>query len=78
MAKAVLEYDLDNNEDALAHLKAVKSTDAFIALWDVTELFRQKLKYSDLDDITFNVIEKMQDEFNDILTYHGISEDMLR
>ena len=35
MAKATLEFDLNEPDDVLAHLRAVKSLDLALALWDI-------------------------------------------
>lgn len=45
MAKATLEFDLDDHSDKLAHRRAVSATGAFIALNDLDNHLRQMLKY---------------------------------
>ena len=34
--KAVLEFDLDNPEDRMAHLRCIKSLDMAVALFEIT------------------------------------------
>ena len=43
--KAILEFDLDDYEDRLAHIRACKATNAYQVLWDLQEIFRSIQKY---------------------------------
>jgi hypothetical protein len=77
MAKAILEFDLSDPDDRADHQKSVKATDAFLALWDISQLFRKQLKYGDLDQATYNKIEAMSEDFYDTLNQYGISMNMI-
>jgi hypothetical protein len=46
MAKAKLKYDLDDFDDRMAHLRAVKSLDMAMALWDITHNTKKGLEWS--------------------------------
>jgi hypothetical protein len=46
MAKARLEYDLNEPDDVMAHLRAVKSLDMAIALWDIVHNTKKSLEWS--------------------------------
>jgi hypothetical protein len=35
MAKAILEYDLNDFDDQMAHKRAIKSTSMALALWEI-------------------------------------------
>ena len=45
MAKATLEFDLDNREDIKAHLRCVKSTDMAIVLFEILNNLRKKVEF---------------------------------
>ena len=46
MAKATLEFDLNEPDDVLAHLRAVKSLDLALALWDIVHNTKKGLEWS--------------------------------
>ena len=53
--KAKLEFDLDNPDDKIAHMRCVKATDMAIMLWDIKQKIRSKLKYGeDLSESEFH------------------------
>ena len=44
MAKAILEYDLNDHDDKMAHLRAIKSTDLALAIWEFEMNLRKRLE----------------------------------
>lgn len=44
--KAILEFDLNEHHDKLAHNRAVKATNAYLALYDLEMEFRNITKYN--------------------------------
>lgn len=78
MAQALLKFDLSDPEEKLEHLRAVKALDCLLALWDLSQYFRNQLKYRDNSGITGEqAIEAAREEFNDILDKYNISLDVL-
>ena len=76
--KAKLEFDLDNPDDKMAHMRCVKATDMALMLWDIKQKIRSKLKYSeDLSEDELHQWEVMQDEFYSIADDCGINLDEL-
>jgi hypothetical protein len=76
--KAKLEFDLDNPDDKMAHMRCVKATDMALMLWDIKQKIRSKLKYNeDLSEDEFHQWEVMQDEFYSIASDYGINLDEL-
>ena len=76
--KAKLEYDLDNPDDKIAHMRCVKATDMALMLWDIKQKIRSKLKYDEkLSEAEFHQWEIMQDEFYSIADDYGINLDLL-
>jgi hypothetical protein len=45
MAKAILEYDLNDPDDNMAHLRAVKSLDMALVLWEMAYNAKKSLQY---------------------------------
>ena len=73
MAKAKLEYDLNDTDDAMAHMRAVKSLDMALALWEITHNTKKSLEWSmegkemdkyDALELVFEKIHKILDEHN--------------
>lgn len=78
MAQALLKFDLSDGEERLDHLRAIRSLDFLLAIWDISQYFREQLKYRDNSDLTGEqALEKAREEFNDILDKHNISLDVL-
>jgi len=76
--KAKLEFDLDNADDKMEHMRCVKATDMALMLWDIKQKIRSKLKYSnDLSEDELHQWEVMQDEFYSIADDYGINLDLL-
>ena len=66
--KAILEFDLNDHDEARAHLRAVKSTDMAIVLFEIQHnLFRG------IEENNTSIIEKI----NDLIHEHGINLDEL-
>jgi len=66
MAKATLVFNLDNPDDRLAHMRAVKATELASALWDIQEFLRNHLKYGDLSDLQQAEAEFIREKINEI------------
>ena len=76
--KATLQFDLDNPDDKIEHMRCVKATDIALMLWDIKENIRSKLKYSeDLSEDELHQWEVMQDIFYSIADDYGINLDLL-
>jgi len=73
MAKARLEYDLNDTDDAMAHMRAVKSLDMAFVLWELINNSKRSLeramhekemnKYEALD-MVYERIYELMDEHN--------------
>lgn len=77
--RATLEFDLDNPDDKIAHLRCVKATDMALALWEITRM-RKDVMY-ELEgkegladwEVANLVLEKMFDKIRE----QGINIDEL-
>jgi hypothetical protein len=72
--KAILEFDLQDIEDRIEHQRMLKSTDLQLALWDMSQELRKKVKYApdDLSEDTYKAYEEIQDIFYGILNQYNI------
>ena len=65
--KAIIEFELPEDRDE--YEMANNASKMYLALWDIKQLFRSKLKYNSdgLNDEQLTQWEIMQDEFFEIL-----------
>ena len=80
--KATLSYNLNDPDDRMAHLRAVKSMDMASALFDITRNLRKKIqnRCEDIDNThndVFDGIDAVFDEIYDILEDNNIDIDEL-
>jgi hypothetical protein len=79
MAKATLEYDLSDPDDVMAHLRAVKSLDMAMALWDIVHNTKKGLEWSmegkEIDK--YDALELVYEKIHEILDDHNINTDEL-
>ena len=66
--KATLKFDLNEQDDVLAHKRCVKSLDMAIALWEVDQYLRSESKYKD-NEIAYEIREKLYE----IMSDHGLN-----
>jgi hypothetical protein len=79
MAKATLEFDLNDTDDAMAHLRAVKSLDMALSLWDIVHNTKKGLEWSlegkEIDK--YDTLELVFEKIHEILNEHNINTDEL-
>ena len=79
MAKATLEYDLSDQDDVIAHLRAVKSLDMAMALWEIVHNTKKGLEWSmegkEIDK--YDALELVYEKIHEILNDHNIITDEL-
>jgi hypothetical protein len=84
MAKATLEFDLNDVDDRMAHLRAVKSTDMALAIFQLLYNTRKGLEYAvegaemKGEEISaYDAIYMVFEEIHGIMNEHGINTDEL-
>jgi hypothetical protein len=79
MAKATLEYDLTDNDDRLYHMRAVKSLDLALSLWQIVYNTRKGIEHElEFKDMTnYELLDKVYGEMRDILDRYNINIDEL-
>jgi hypothetical protein len=79
MAKATLEFDLNDSDDMIAHLRAVKSLDMAMALWEIVHNTKKGLEWSmenkEIDK--YDALELVYKKIHEILDDHNINTDEL-
>lgn len=82
MAKAILEFDLTDPDDRIDHLRAVKSQDMALMIWEI--LYNAKKDFTrdlegkeDSTDREFELIEKIWERLWDMANERGIKIDDL-
>jgi hypothetical protein len=59
--KAIIEFDLDNQEDKMAYKRANSSLDMTLVLWEITHNLRHKLENdSDIDKVFYEIYDLME------------------
>jgi len=71
--KAILEFDLDNIEDKMDHLRCVHATDMAGFIWELKHNFWRKWKHNESDFTLDNYKEALCDLMNE----HNIDIDNL-
>ena len=79
MATAILKYDLNDADDSMAHMRAVKSLDMALALWDITHNTKKSLEWSmegkEMDK--YDALEMVYEKIHEILDENNINIDEL-
>jgi cell fate (sporulation/competence/biofilm development) regulator YmcA (YheA/YmcA/DUF963 family) len=79
MAKAKLEYDLNEPDDVMAHKRAVKSLDMALALWTIIHNTKKSIEWSmegkEIDK--YGALELVYEKIYEIISEHNIDLDDL-
>lgn len=69
--KAILEFDLNDSDDRMAHLRCTKSEDMALTLWEIKYNLKKRLEFrienkefNDQYELLDKCFELIQDEFN--------------
>ncbi len=77
--KATLEFNLDEMDDVMAHMRAVHSTDMALVLWELVHntkrTMEREIEANNLDG--FAVLDLLYDKLHEELDTHGIIIDKL-
>jgi hypothetical protein len=79
MAKATLEFDLNDPDDTMAHLRAVKSLDMALVLWEMAYNVKKRIQtQSEIEKLdSYDAIEKVFEKFWEEMNARGINLDNL-
>lgn len=71
--KATLQFDLEDPDDRVSHLRCVKSLDLAHSIYSITSFLRQRLKIETLSIKERKLYENVRNEFNNILVDNNIN-----
>ncbi len=79
MAKAILEYDLNDPDDTMAHMRAVKSLDMALVLWEMAYNVKKRIQsQAEIEKLdSYDAIEKVFEKFWEEMNERGINLDDL-
>jgi hypothetical protein len=75
--KAQLTFDLDDQSDAIAHIRAIKALDMALVLNSIIDDLRIKLKYDNLSPERYEQTEHIRDHILDVLDNYGVDINSL-
>jgi len=71
--KAILEFNLPEDQNEFEY--ATKGSEMFLILWGVKQEYRKLMKYQDLTENEYKIIEALNDSLHDDLQHYGINLD---
>jgi hypothetical protein len=76
---AELKFNLDDSEDAMAHLRCIKALDMMVTLWDMDQHLRSLTKYApdSMSQETYDELVKVRERLHEIMNEKGLSFDNL-
>ena len=78
MAKAILEFDLNEPDDASEHMRMLKSVDILVVLWGREQYLRSRLKYEDnISDNEYKAVEAAREKLYELMNARSVSLDDL-
>ena len=78
--RAKLEFDLDDVDDRMAHLRCVKSTDMALVLWEMSLNMRKRVTsgYDEKDDF-YRGVDAVFERYNELMQEHNLDpEELIR
>lgn len=79
--KAILEYDLNDIDDTMAHFRAVKSLDMALVLFEIIHNLKKKSEYIcdglEADSDKYDGVYVVFEEISKLLNEHNICIDEL-
>ncbi len=81
MAKAILEFDLNDNEDRMAHMRCVKSMDMACVIFEIARNLEKKCERicesMEADSDQFDGVYTTFQQIKELFDEHGINVEEL-
>ena len=79
MAKGILEFDLNEQDEVMAHKRCVKSLDLALVLLDMDEYLRAETKYApdSMSSEVYGALQDARNKLHEIMSKHSIDLDEL-
>jgi hypothetical protein len=75
--KAILEFDLNELDDKLAHKRAVSSTDAYLVILGLQGYLRSRLKYEEIPEEAVEALDLVRTKLYELLSEYNVDMDDL-
>ena len=77
--KAILEFNLDEQDDKMAHSRAIKSLDMALALWSMDEYLRGGIKHApdSMPAEVYVMLQSVRDKLHQTMSKYNIDLDEL-
>lgn len=78
--KAILEFDLNDPDDSMAHLRAVKSLDMALVLWELVHNSKKgMLNRVEFENVTdpYEAVSMVYERLYELLEEHGVNINQL-
>ena len=77
MAKAILTFNLNDEDDREYHMCAVRAKDIYLCLFDLSEFLRAQIKHANLKESYEQALSDVHDELTDILERYSLDLTIL-
>jgi hypothetical protein len=79
MAKGIMEFNLNEQDEVTAHLRCVKSLDLALTLWDMDEYLRAETKYApdSMNSEVYGALKDVRSKLHELMSKHSIDLDEL-
>ena len=79
MAEAILKYDLNDTDDAMAHMRAIKSLDMALALWELLNNSKRTLERAmhEKEMDKYEALDMVYERIYELIDEHNIKLDDL-
>jgi hypothetical protein len=79
MAEAILKYNLNDADDSMAHMRAVKSLDMALALWELLNNSKRTLerKMHDTEMDKYEALDMVYERIYELMDEHNLKLDDL-
>jgi hypothetical protein len=79
MAEAILKYDLNDTDDAMAHMRAIKSLDMALALWELLNNSKRTLERAmhEKEMDKYEALDMVYERIYELMNEHNIKLDDL-
>lgn len=74
--ETVLNFDLNDHEDKMAHMRCIKATEMAIVLFDMTQIY-SKFEFEAENADGIYILEKVQEYVHDLLKEYSLNLDDL-
>ena len=76
--KVILEFNLDDFDDVLAHKRAISATDAYLVILSLDEYLRYRLKYEEMSEEAVKTLDEVRTKLYESIEKYNVDMENLR